>query len=181
MRYLTRYTALHHHHFVRVAARHLPLHRLFLPPPFLSTATMAFAVVAPGAFADARARVSTCRARPTARAPVTMGEKDKYATVGDKAQAIKDAEMDGSLRGPDPTAPGSVKDTEGITSIYPTVQPMRVAVDEPTDVKKVVASLFVAVVVGFAILAVVPFNKEAKIVVEQGEAPAVEVGLPASK
>lgn len=142
---------------------------------------MAFAVAAPGAFAGARARVSTCRARPAAAARVTMGDKDKFATVGDKAQAVKDAEMDGTARGPEPTSPGSVKDTEGITNIYAQVQPMRVAVDQPTDVKKVVAALFVSVVVGFAILAVVPFNKEAKIVVEQGEAPAAEVGLPSSK
>eukprot|EP00168_Porphyra_purpurea_P017384 TRINITY_DN5996_c1_g1_i8.p3 TRINITY_DN5996_c1_g1~~TRINITY_DN5996_c1_g1_i8.p3 ORF type:complete len:112 (+),score=54.63 TRINITY_DN5996_c1_g1_i8:441-776(+) len=111
-----------------------------------------------------------------------MGDKEKFATVGDKAQAVRDAEEDGSARGPEPTAPGSTKDAEGITNIFATSKlPMRVAVDQPTDVKKVVASLFVALVVGFAILAIVPFNKEAKIAVELGEAPASELGLPSQK
>ncbi|OSX68926.1 hypothetical protein BU14_2083s0001 [Porphyra umbilicalis] len=142
---------------------------------------MAFVVAAPGAFAGSRARVSTCHRRPAAatRSRVTMADKDKYATVGDKAQAVSDAEQDGSARGADPTAPGSTKDAEGITNIFATSKlPMRVAVDQPTDVKKVVAALFVALVVGFAVLAVVPFNKEAKNAVELGEAPASELGLP---
>lgn len=111
---------------------------------------------------------------------MTMADKDKYETVGDMSQAVKDSELDGSFRGAEPTAPGSVKDTEGTTNIYAKVGPTRVAIDQPTDVKKVVASLFVALVVGFAILAVVPFNKEAKNAVELGEAPASELGLPAT-
>lgn len=144
---------------------------------------MAFALAAPGAVGGSRVRVSTCRTRPVAasrnRATINMGEKDKYATVGDQAQAVRDAEEDGTVRGAPPTSPGSTKDMEGNTNIFATTQlPMRVAVDQPTDIGKVVSALFVALVLGFAVLAIIPFNKEAEIALQQGEAPASELGLP---
>lgn len=104
-------------------------------------------------------------------------EKDKYKTVGDKAQDVRNKEESGEARGAEPTAPGATKDAEGSTNIYAKVPPVSVSQSTPTNVPKIAIAIAAALLVGAALVTIVPFDKPAEIAVEQGEATPAEVGL----
>lgn len=134
---------------------------------------------AASAFASGRPVNATCTTgRPVVRASSLRmsSEKDKYKTVGDKAQDVRNQEESGEARGPEPTAPGATKDTEGGTNIYAKVPPVSVSESSP-NVPKIAAAIAAALLVGAAIVAAVPFDKPAEVAVEQGEATPAEVGL----
>ncbi|GAB0492820.1 hypothetical protein MMPV_004090 [Pyropia vietnamensis] len=141
---------------------------------------MAFvAASAASAFVTGRPVSATCTTgRPTAHAASLRmsSEKDKYKTVGDKAQDVRNKEESGEARGPEPTAPGATKDAEGGTNIYPKVPPVTVSESSP-NVPKIAAAIVAALLVGAALVTVVPFDKPAEVAVEQGEATPAEVGL----
>lgn len=48
----------------------------------------------------------------------------------------------------------------------------------PTNVPKIAAAIGAAVLLGAALVTIVPFDKPAEVAVEQGEASPAEVGLP---
>lgn len=86
---------------------------------------MAFAVASTASlFVAARRSSATCTtprhpAAAARAAPLRMAsEKDKYQTVGDKAQDVRDKEASGEFRGAEPTAPSATKDAEGSTNIF---------------------------------------------------------------
>jgi len=152
---------------------------------------MAFAVASSAsAFVSARPDAACTTTRPVVRAAAVRmsfsagqkaggkSEKEKYATVGDKAQDVREKEESGETRGPDPTAPGAVKDAEGATNIYAKVPPVTMSEDTPTNVPKIAAAIAAALLVGAALVTIVPFDKPAEVAVEQGEATPAEVGLP---
>lgn len=142
---------------------------------------MAFAVAsAASAFVAGRPVNATCTTgRPAARAASLRmsSEKDKYKTVGDKAQDVRDKEVSGEARGDEPTAPGATKDAEGSTNIYAKVPPVSVSQSTPTNVPKIAAAIAAALLVSAALVTIVPFDKPAEVAVEQGEATPAEVGL----
>lgn len=150
-------------------------------PTSFPACNMAFAVASTAsAFVAGRPVNATCTTgRPAARAASLRmsSEKDKYKTVGDKAQDVRNKEESGEARGAEPTAPGATKDAEGSTNIYAKVPPVSVSQSTPTNVPKIAIAIAAALLVGAALVTIVPFDKPAEIAVEQGEATPAEVGL----